>query len=119
MTLPMLFADTDPNSKPWPEEVVDSLNGHMTVLVVDGKRLYCVRDWVYVVSGSTNANRGSALNELKRAMKKRGDTFVEKLLQGRVKPVHVTLLRGEPAALDLQAYAGDHRSHSLLLECFH
>lgn len=79
MTLPMLFADTDPNSKPWPEEVVDSLNGHMTVLVVDGKRLYCLRDWVYVVSGSTNANRGSALNELKRAMKKRGDTFVENI----------------------------------------
>jgi hypothetical protein len=72
----MLFADADPNSKPWPEEVVDALGGHMTVLVVDGKRLYCVRDWVYVVSGSTNANRSSALNEMKRSLKKRGDEKV-------------------------------------------
>ena len=73
MTLPMLFADADPNSKPWPEEVVDALGGHMTVLVVDGKRLYCVRDWVYVVSGSTSSDLNNPLSVLKRSMSKRGE----------------------------------------------
>jgi hypothetical protein len=78
MTLPMVFADADPNSKPWPEEVVEALGGHMTVLVVDGKRLYCVRDWVYVVSGSVAVQRHKPYTDLKAALRKRGESrFVE------------------------------------------
>ena len=43
-----LLAELAP--KPWPEEIVESLQGHMTAIESDQGRLYCVRDWVYGVS---------------------------------------------------------------------
>jgi hypothetical protein len=49
--------------KPWPEEIVESLNGQMTAIDHSQGRLYCVRDWVYVVSGSTSRNRNNPLND--------------------------------------------------------
>ncbi len=64
---------TELASKPWPEEIVESLQGHMTTIVSDQGRLYCVRDWVYVVSGSTSQNRNNPFNDLKRALRKRGE----------------------------------------------
>jgi hypothetical protein len=69
--------------KPWPEEIVESLNGQMTAIAHRQGRLYCVRDWVYVVSGSTSRNRNNPLNDLKRALTRRGewnriyDSFIE------------------------------------------
>jgi hypothetical protein len=41
--------------------------------VSDQGRLYCVRDWVYVVSGSTSRNINNPFNDLKRALSKRGE----------------------------------------------
>jgi hypothetical protein len=58
---------------PWPEEIVESLNGQMTAIEHSQGRLYCVRDWVYVVSGSTSRNRNNPLNDLKRMLTRRGD----------------------------------------------
>jgi hypothetical protein len=36
-------------TKPWPEEMVERLNGQMTAIEHRQGRLYCVRDWVYGV----------------------------------------------------------------------
>jgi hypothetical protein len=70
-------------TKPWPEEIVERLNGQMTAIEHIQGRLYCVRDWVYVVSSSTSRNRNNPFNDLKRALRKRGewnriyDSFIE------------------------------------------
>jgi hypothetical protein len=49
--------------KPWPEEIVEGLQGQMTAVESDQGRLYCVRDWVYMVSGSTSGNRNNPYND--------------------------------------------------------
>lgn len=60
-------------SRPWPEEIIQELGGDMTYVdTVDGRRLYCVRDWVYWVSGSTNKQRFGPWKDLKRAILSEG-----------------------------------------------
>lgn len=65
------------DDRPLPEIIIDNLGGTMAYVdTVDNRRLYCVRDWVYCVSGSKNQSRAVPWSDLKRAMFKRGDAKV-------------------------------------------
>lgn len=70
------WLDVDDN-RPLPELIIRELGG--TILVTegqDGKRLYCVRDWVYYVSGSRNEKHSVAWYDLKRSLVKEGNEKV-------------------------------------------
>jgi hypothetical protein len=61
------------DNRPLPEIIIDHLGGTMIYAdTVDGQRLYCIRDWVYCVSGSTAQDRGAPWWNLKRVLSKEG-----------------------------------------------
>jgi len=60
----------DPNL-PLPEQIIAHLGGDMICVdTVEGKRLYCVRDWVYFVSTSKSSDRTPSWANLKRGINK-------------------------------------------------
>ena len=57
-----------------PERLIDEIGGSMTMYdLKNGQRLYCIRDWVYYVSGSTAQDIGSPWYNLKFKLNKQGD----------------------------------------------
>jgi hypothetical protein len=59
------------DDRPLPERLIDEIGGSMTIYELDnGERLYCIRDWVYYISGSTAQDVGTPWHNLKRKLNK-------------------------------------------------
>ncbi len=64
-----MFPNPADDQTPLPELIIKQLNGTMeSTDTVDGKRLYCIQDWVFYVSGSQARDRSSAWRNLKREL---------------------------------------------------
>ncbi len=60
-----------PDGMPIPERIISALKQSMIYVdTLYGRRLYCIRDWVYHVSGTKTNDRTVAWANLKRAIKK-------------------------------------------------
>lgn len=71
---------------PLPEQIIfsiretDNVDATMAhVDLPDGKRLYCVRDWVYWISQSRATNRSGPWSDLKKAIQSNGDLKVTEI----------------------------------------
>ena len=77
ISLPAVFDAHSGDDRPLPEIIIEQLGGHMDYVdTVDDKRLYCVRDWIYEISGSQNEQRAVPWSNLKAAIAKKDGTKV-------------------------------------------
>lgn len=103
------YDPSNDDDRPLPERLIDEIGGAIiSIDLHNGRRVYCVRDWVYWVSGSEAHEKHRPWSDLKKSLKKQGNFKFAEIIS----ELEITLL-----AAPVRENGGSDETENCILRC--